>query len=126
MLIFGHPLIDSEKFYRVGSILDIKNSPNKSLVLIDSFRENGEIIKFCQRNLVPYSLRIFSIKEAICANALDAKYIIAPKEILKDITKIAEHYLFDTKVLVEIGDENEIEDMAKVGVDGVILTYESR
>ncbi len=53
---------------------------------------------------------------------LNAKYIITPRDILKELIKIAEYNLFDTKILVEIR-EDEIEDMAKVGVDGVILSY---
>ena len=125
MLIFGHPLVESEKFFRVETVLDIKNSPNGSVVLIDSFRGNEDIIKFCQENLVPYTLRVSSLKEAIFANALNAKYIIAPKKLLKEIIRVAEHYLFDTKVLAKIDREDDIEEMAKVGVDGVILAYES-
>jgi len=34
---------------------------------------------------------------------------------------IAQNYLFDTRVLATILQKDEIEEMAKVGVDGVIL-----
>jgi len=125
MLIFGHHLIESESFFRVESIVDIKNSPNGSVILIDSFKGNEDILKFCQENLIPYTIRVSSLKEAIFANALNAKYIIAPKKLLREIMKIAEHYLFDTKVLAKIEREDDIEEMARVGVDGVILNYES-
>ncbi len=124
MLIFGHNKIEAEEFFRIENIEDIKNSPNGATVLVDRF--DIDIAKFCQVNLVPYTIVVSSIRDAIFANLLNAKYIIAPRDILRELIKIAEYYLFDTKVLVEAR-EDEIGDMARVGVDGVILVYgESR
>jgi hypothetical protein len=124
MLIFGHNKIEAEEFFRIENIEDIKNSPNGATVLVDRF--DIDIAKFCQVNLVPYTIVVSSIRDAIFANLLNAKYIIAPRDILRELMKIAEYYLFDTKVLVEAR-EDEIGDMARVGVDGVILVYgESR
>ncbi len=124
MLIFGHKKIEAEEFFRIENIEDIKDSPNGATVLVDRF--DIDIAKFCQVNLVPYTIVVSSIKDAIFANLLNAKYIIAPRDILRELMKIAEYYLFDTKVLVEAR-EDEIGDMARVGVDGVILVYgESR
>jgi hypothetical protein len=124
MLIFGHNKIEAEEFFRIENIGDIKNSPNGATVLVDRF--DIDIAKFCQVNLVPYTIVVSSIRDAIFANLLNAKYIIAPRDILRELMKIAEYYLFDTKVLVEAR-EDEIGDMARVGVDGVILVYgESR
>jgi hypothetical protein len=124
MLIFGHNKIEAEEFFRIENIGDIKNSPNGATVLVDRF--DIDIAKFCQVNLVPYTIVVSSIRDAIFANLLNAKYIIAPRDILRELMKIAEYYLFDTKVLVEAR-EDEIVDMARVGVDGVILVYgESR
>jgi hypothetical protein len=124
MLIFGHNKIEAEEFFRIENIGDIKDSPNGATVLVDRF--DIDIAKFCQVNLVSYTIVVSSIRDAIFANLLNAKYIIAPRDILRELMKIAEYYLFDTKVLVEAR-EDEIVDMARVGVDGVILVYgESR
>ncbi|NPA61451.1 MAG: hypothetical protein GXO06_04105 [Epsilonproteobacteria bacterium] len=123
MLIFGHPLIDSEVFYSVKSIRDIKSSPSGSIIVIDSMKDSMKSLKFCQKRSVPYAVRVSTIREAIFANALSARYIIVPKRSSKGIMDIAQYYLFDTKVLVEVDREDEIEEMAKVGIDGVILTY---
>jgi hypothetical protein len=124
MLIFGHNKIEAEEFFRIENIEDIKDSPNGATVLVDRF--DIDIAKFCQVNLVSYTIVVSSIRDAIFANLLNAKYIIAPRDILRELMKIAEYYLFDTKVLVEAR-EDEIVDMARVGVDGVILVYgESR
>ncbi len=95
MLIFGHNKIEAEEFFRIENIEDIKNSPNGATVLVDRF--DIDIAKFCQVNLVPYTIVVSSIRDAIFANLLNAKYIIAPRDILRELMKIAEYYLFDTK-----------------------------
>jgi hypothetical protein len=35
---------------------------------------------------------------------------------------IAQHYLFDTQILVKIISIEEIESLAKIGVDGVVFS----
>jgi len=122
MLIFNHPWIESPKFYRVDNIRDIDNTPPNSIVHLSSLPYSIDIAKYCQKNLVPFAIDINSIKHSIFANILGAKYIICSPNLSKDIMPIAQNYLFDTKVLATISQENEIEEMAKVGVDGVILS----
>ena len=126
MLIFNHPWIELPQFYKIKSIEDIINTPSNSIVFIEDLSKNIEIIKHCQRNLVLFTLEVNSIKDAIFANLLGAKYIIVSKELSKELMPIAQNYLFDTQVLVQISGENEIEEMAKVGVDGVILVIYDR
>jgi hypothetical protein len=121
MKIFGHPWIKSKDFYGVLDIKDIKETPPNSTILLSNF--NIEIASYCQKNLIPYSMVIDSIKEAIFANNLNCKYIITHKELAKKIMPIAQNYLFDTQVLAKIKADSEIEEMARVGVDGVIFSF---
>ncbi len=118
MKVFGHHLIKAEEFYTISKIEDIEKTPPNSIVLISNF--NIEIATYCKKNLIPYAIKIDTIKDAIFANLLDAKYMICFKELGKKIMPIAQNYLFDTEVLVEISNDSEIEDLALIGVDGVI------
>ena len=119
MKIFGHPLMESETFYSVENIEEIERTPSNALLHIESFNEHFELIQYCQKNSLPYALKISEIKEAIFANNLGAKYLLCSKELAKELMPIAQNYLFDTQVIAYILDEKEIEEMAKVGVDGI-------
>ena len=121
MKIIGHPWIKSEEFYRVIDIEDIKKTPPNSTILLSTF--NIDIVLFCQKNLLPLAVEIESIKDAIFSNLLEVKYIVCSKELAKEIIPIAENYLFDTQLLAKISEDSEIEDMAKIGVDGVIYFF---
>jgi hypothetical protein len=121
MQIFGHKWIDSIQFYNIESIDDIASTPPNSIVKISNLSKFIDIVKHCQKNLIPFVLEIDSIKDAIFANIFGAKYTISSKELAKKIMPIAQNYLFDTQILAKISEDNEIEEMAKIGVDGVIF-----
>ena len=72
------------------------------------------------KNSIEFAIKIDTIKELIFANALNAKYIIC-KDNCKQYQELAENYLFDSKILAYIEDENEIEHLALNGIDGVIF-----
>ncbi len=105
-------------FYKIKTIEDIKNTPSNSILLFDF---NKEIMKFCKENDIKYAVIVSSILEAILANNLNATFIIINKKIAKKIQEIANEYLFDSKILVKIVFEWEIETFAKLGIDGVLL-----
>lgn len=121
MKIFGHPWIASERFYTISSINDIKRTPANSTLLLNPLPYSLELAQYCQQNSIPYALKVNSIKDAVFANLMKCKYIIAEKALAIELMPIAQNYLFDTQVLGKIEDENEIEIMAVAGVDGVIL-----
>jgi hypothetical protein len=123
MQIFGHKWINSQKFYKIKNITDIKKTPPNSLVSLEPLTYSIEIAKYCQRNLIPFVIEANSIKDAIFANILGAKYILSSKEFAKQIMPIAQHYLFDAQILAQISNENEIEEMANMGVDGVVFMF---
>ena len=120
MKIFGHEWIESEKFYEVSSIEEISKTPANSLLLLQPLTKSLELAKHCQKNALRYALEISSIEEAIFANLLNATYVVCKKELAKELMPIAQNYLFDTQILANIK-KDEIEEMAKCGVDGVIL-----
>jgi len=120
MKIFGHEWIESEAFYEVSSVEEISQTPSNSLLRLKSLHKSLELAKYCQSNNLRYSLVAFSIEEGILANILNATYVICEKELAKELMPIAQNYLFDTQVLADIY-KDEIEEMAKCGVDGVII-----
>lgn len=127
MKIFGHPWVESEKFYVVISTEDIQKTAPNSMVTIGSITESSmrELAHYCQLNKLRYSLEVKSIHEAIFANLMGATFAICDSSLAEELMPIAQNYLFDMQVLVYLDDINNksmIEQMAKVGVDGLIYT----
>jgi len=122
MKVFGHEWIESERFYAVNKINEIKKTPSNALLKLESLSSSLTIAKYCQTNGLRYALEVESIEEAIFANLLNATYVLCEKKLAKEIMPIAQHYLFDTQILAYIK-KDEIEEMAKVGIDGVVIVY---
>jgi len=118
--IFGHPWIESETFYLIKSIEDIEETPSNSILKIEKF--DIELLHYCDKNSLGYMVTVSSVKEAVFANLLHAKYLIASKALAKELMPIAQNYLFDTQVVATIENEDEIEEMAKANIDGVFIT----
>jgi len=121
MKIFGHPWIESESFYRISSVEEINTTPSNSILHLKILLSSFSLAKYCQANHLAYMVEVKTIKDAIFANNLNAKYILVSKELAIELMPIAQNYLFDTQVLATIFDENEIEEVAKEGIDGVFL-----
>lgn len=122
MYIFGHRFIDSESFYHIQSIDAIENTPPSSTLYVEFSEENLDIIKYMQLNQLSFALGAEDITQIIYASSLGASYIFVPRSLAKNAQGLANNYLFDAKVLVHIEDEEEIEDLALLGVDGVIFS----
>lgn len=120
MQIFGHKWIESEAFYPVKTIQEIETTPPNALLQLTALPTSLELAKHCQSNGLRYALELNSVEEAVFANLLNATYGLAEKGLAKELIPIAQHYLFDTRILAFI-QENEIEEMAKSGVDGVVI-----
>lgn len=118
MILIGDKLIPYEDISFVDSIWDVENSlPNSTLV----YKYDINLLTFCNKNNLSSSIIVSNIKEAIYANALDVKYIICEKKLAKNIQKVADNYMFDSKILAIIEQEKEIEDVALAEVDGAIF-----
>ena len=122
MLIFGHRFIPSESFYHISNIDDISNTPPSSTIYLAFDESNLDIIKYANENSIEMALLVKNTTGLIYASSLKARYIIVEKEMAKTAQNIAENYLFDAKILVKIDSENEIEEIALLGIDGVLLS----
>lgn len=121
MLLFGHRFIQNEKFYHIFDSEAIRQTPPSSQIYLEFSEKNLDIIDNLQKNDLIFALGVTNITELIYASALNARYIIVEKKLAKSAQNIAENYLFDAKVLVRIDEEEEIEELAILGVDGVIF-----
>lgn len=117
MIVIGDEIIPFEEISCISSINDISTTKANSTLL---FQYDIEILKYCYDNSLSCAVIVNSIKESIYSNALNSKYIICEKKIDINIQKIAENYMFDSKVLTIIENENEIETVAQKEIDGVI------
>lgn len=122
MLIFGHKFIPSESLYHTPNIDSISNTPPSSIIYLEFSEENLDIIDHANSNQLQFALSVKNITELIYASALEAKYILVSAEIAKIAQNIAENYLFDAKILVHIQSNEDIEEMALLGIDGVIFS----
>lgn len=117
MIIIGDKLIPFEELFKINSTNDIKNTKANSTVL---FTYCDEISKYCFENEISFAVVVNSIKEAVYSSNLNAKYIIANKELSKELQKIADNYMYDAKILAIIESSDEFEEIAKAQIDGVI------
>ncbi len=122
MLILGHRFLPGESLYHTLSIDSINNTPPSSVIYLEFSEGNLDIIQYARSNHIDFTLSVTDITQLLYASALEAKYILVPKEMAKTAQNIAENYLFDAKILVNIHEDEEIEEMALLGIDGVIFS----
>lgn len=119
MILIGDSLIPHKEFEYIDSILDIEHTqPNSTLV----FNYDENLLLYTRKNNLASSIVVTSIKEAIYCNALNVKYVICEKKLAKQVQKIADNYMFDSKILAIIESSDEIEKVALSEVDGVIYS----
>ena len=122
MIIIGHPWIQSTQFRKIFSKEDItKKSSADEVVLLEPLGDSHALAAYCQQNGIPYAITVSTIKDAVFANALGAKYLICEEDDALMIQPIAQEYLFDANVLILIHEEKEITKIARSGIDGVIF-----
>lgn len=122
MLIFGHRFIDNQNFYHISDIDSIQNTPPSSCVLIEFEEENLDIIKHCSLNSIAIAILAKNITEIIYSSTLGASYIIVNKSLAKMAQDLAQNYLFDAKILVMLEKEQDIEELALLGIDGILFS----
>ena len=121
MLLFGHRFIESEKLYYISSRDDIAKTPPSSTLYLEFSEKNLDTIRYLNKNSIKFALKVDSITEVIYGAALGATYLHVEKTVAKKAQDIAENYLFDAKILVQIESEDEIEEMAYLGIDGILF-----
>ncbi|MDO7253662.1 hypothetical protein [Helicobacter cappadocius] len=121
MIIFGYKGIEFPRFKKITSIEEIMNVDNTCIVWFDREDDINHIISnHCLQNDVKYAIKVDNLTDFVVYASLGARYAILDKtpEIYQ---KIAEVYLFDMKILYTIKDKSEIEELVKMGIDGVIF-----
>lgn len=122
MIIFGHDYFKRPPFYDVKSIDAILSTPPNSTLYIEFKPALLDVIEHCQLNKLRFALKIDNLKDAVFAHNFDASYIITNRIMAPTIQKAADAYLFDAKVLCMIQDDEEIQELASMGIDGVIYS----
>ena len=116
MLIFGHKLIKSPKFH----ILKGEKAEFKEGINCFEFSEN--LIQKAVKTGAKFAIFAKNEDEILLANALKAEFILIENENLaKKASKMAEFYLFDSKILLILTSLKNLAKAYKLGVDGVIL-----
>lgn len=110
--------IGLEPFISIKNSIDIADTKANSIV---RFQFDIELMKYCQENKINFAVEVSDLKEIVYSNLLDARFIIVTKDMAIEAQKIAENYMFDSKILVEIESEDEISWVVKTLVDGAIL-----
>lgn len=121
MLLFGHSLITSERFYHINDVASIAHTPSNATLFLEFSQDNIDIVNHLKENDIHFALEVHTITEIIYANALGASFILVNEVLGIKAQKLAETYLFDAKILVRIHDASQIETLALEGVDGVIF-----
>jgi len=98
-------------------ITNLDTTPPSSVVIvpfdikeIESYEKYKDIL----------GLIVYSLKEFVIASKCGVKYAVAEYALSKELQKCADNYLYDTRVLAMIENEEEIEQIAVDGIDGVI------
>ncbi|PAF42465.1 hypothetical protein [Helicobacter sp. 11S02596-1] len=121
MIIIGHHGIASPKFQKIRGLEAVPLVQSHLMVWFESSDDVGYVLSHhCVENGVKYAIKVDNIKDFVIYAALKPVYIILEKspEVYQ---KIAETYLMDSKILYVIEDDSEIEELAKMGIDGVIF-----
>ncbi|MDR2152583.1 MAG: hypothetical protein LBO72_07170 [Helicobacteraceae bacterium] len=117
MILIGvNKAIDAHKETAfVKSIDEIKKTPSGSLIVAE-FNERD--LAFYANADIALAIIVKNAREFILLSATKAAYAIAETELAVKLQKLADHYLYDIKILA-IANANEIERIAELGIDGV-------
>ncbi|TQR61595.1 hypothetical protein [Campylobacter troglodytis] len=116
MLIYGHKLIKCPNFYL------IKDQKAKFQEGINCFEFSQELIQMALQADVKFGILAKNEDEILLANAVRAEFILIENEKLaKRASKMAEFYLFDSKILLITSSLKNLKKAYKFRVDGLIL-----
>ena len=117
MILIGDELVPYGQISFISNIEQINSTKANSIIL---FNYDEVLLKYAYENELSSAVIVKSIKDAIYCNNLNVKYIISEKSLSKQIQKIADNYMFDSKNLAIIDSNDEFEEMAITEIDGII------
>ncbi len=117
MIILGNKHIEHPTFEKVYKIADIIHTKPNCILLFDY---EIDIIKYCNKNNLQSAVIVNNITQAIFCNNLNSSFIITNKQKALEIQKIAQSYMFDSKIAQIINNDDEIEQLALNEIDACI------
>ena len=121
MLIFGHRYFKRELFYHISDIDAIAHTPPNATLFVQWSENALDILEHLRLNSLQFALEVTTLTEALFAENFGAAYIVSSFELAKELQSVAEHYLFDAKILARIESDAQLEEYAKAGIDGVLF-----
>lgn len=121
MILFGHPLLSSERFYHIESLEAIAKTPSNSIIALFFTPQNIDLIVHLRNNKIRFALYVASTTEAVLAENMNANYLIVHPKVGQEIQKVADHYMFDAKVLGYIDQEEQLEKLIDMRLDGAVF-----
>ncbi|MBE3022393.1 hypothetical protein [Campylobacter sp. 7477a] len=115
MQLIGHELVEFEPLFWTQSTNEMSKDR------LNLFEFDKDLIKFAKQRQMNFATVCIDTKQAIIANACGAKFILCHKLIAKNLSDLAQFYLFDAKIACVITHEHELEELAKFGVDVAIF-----
>lgn len=121
MLLFGHPYLPSETFYHIESLEAIRRTPPNSVLTLFFSPENLDLIEHLRQHGIRFALHVDSVADAVIGENLRASYLIINPKHGNEIQKVADHYLFDAKILGYVKDMEHLEPLIDMRLDGAIF-----
>ncbi|MDQ1298951.1 MAG: hypothetical protein QG558_1490 [Campylobacterota bacterium] len=121
MILFGHPLFSSERFYHIESLEAIAKTPSNSVIALFFTPQNIDLIAHLRNNKIRFAVYVASTTEAVLAENMNANYLLVHPKVAQEIQKVADHYLFDAKVLGYIDQEEQLERLIDMRLDGAVF-----
>lgn len=121
MQIFGHPYVPFTPFYRIRTLEQLRVTPPNTTVTFTFGEQTLPLIHHCREHRIACAPEVATLTEAALAENLGARYLIVTEALAAPLQRVAEHYLYDAKVLCRIAHESRIEPLLQGGVDGVIF-----
>lgn len=119
IIIGGNDAVSTGEHLYFGDNIDT-SAPND--LICRNFNKNElQQYKALVLQKVPLLLHVVDICDLVYACNIGVKYIAAIKEDALIMQKIVNEYLYDTKILALIYDEDEIEWVATHGIDGALF-----
>lgn len=121
MIIIGYVPISHLEFKKISSIEQVAMVDNACVVWFESRDdEDYTLCNHCHQYNIKYAIKVENLTDFILRSCLNPTYVIVEKSP-DTYQKIAETYLLDTKILYVVEDKDEIVELAKMGIDGVIF-----
>lgn len=116
MQIVGHELIEFKSINFIKNAQEISQQYN-----FIAFYYDKEIIKTAKLIHLDFAVFCKCTSEILISNCAGANIIIVDKTIAKQASKLAEYYMFDSKIGCIIDSEMELEELSILGVDTAIF-----